>query len=200
MIDEWQKRIEANSGRVTAFDVNLEQAAEESAQDRRDHARLRALVDELSKHEDVMRVPVAVRRLVDDVQVDHVVIAKTLLIGDREGGILYKLTARTAALAEHERAAEALIAIAIRDLHEDIAVQMMLVAAVWVITQCGVDRSFLTSFLTSDLSRRPVRADRRGCGALDLADADGHPRARLVETIENAQLPPFAPLELRRLS
>ena len=200
MTDEWQKRIEANTGRVTAFDVNLEQAAEESAQDRRGHARLRALVDELSEHEDVMRVPVAVKRLVDAVQADHVVIAKTLLIGDREGGILYKLTARTAALAEHERAAEAIIGIAIRDLHEDIAVQMMLVAAVWVITQCGVERSFLTSFITSDLPRRPVRRDRRGCGALDLADVDGHPRARLVETIENAQLPLFAPLELGRVS
>ncbi len=192
MSEEWRK----NAGRVTRFEVNLEEAAEESAQDRRDHAKLRALVDELSKHEDVMRVPLAVRRLVD-MGVDPVVVAKVLLIGDREGSLLYMLSARTPALAEHEAVSITLVAIAIRDVGAATAATMLISGAVWLAEQFGIERSLLNSLVASELPRRPVRADRRGCGALDLVDNDGlGNRAWLVDAIGKAQLPSFAPLEL----
>ena len=194
MTEEWEKNI----GRVTTFDVELEEAAAESAQDRRDHARLGALVDEMSKHEDVMRVPLAVRRLVD-VGVDPVVIAKVLLVGDREASLLYRLSARTPALAGHEEIAVTLIGIAIRDVEASIAATMLISGSVWLAEQFGIERSLLTSFVGSDLPRRAVRADRRGCGALDLVDNDGlGNRAWLVDAIGKSQLPSFAPLELGR--
>lgn len=43
------------------------------------------LADELQAEQDTMRVPIAVRRLVD-VSVEPIVVAKTLAIGDRAGG------------------------------------------------------------------------------------------------------------------
>jgi len=48
-----------------SIEVDLEQAAAESAQDRRDHRRLTGDVAELLAHDEAMRVPIAVRRLVD---------------------------------------------------------------------------------------------------------------------------------------
>ncbi len=63
-----------------------------------------------------MRVPIAVRRLVD-AGVEPTVVAKTLTIGDRDGGLMYRLSTRAGAfaLAEHEAIAVNWISLAIRD-------------------------------------------------------------------------------------
>ncbi len=86
-----------------SIEVDLEQAAAESEQDRRDHHRLAGDVAELLAHDDAMRVPIAVRRLVDT-GVEPIVVAKTLAIGDRDGGLMYRPSTRAGAfaLAEHE--------------------------------------------------------------------------------------------------
>lgn len=179
-------------------DVNLEEAAAESEKDRKDLAKLHADLDELLKHEDAMRIPVAVRRLVDG-EIDPVVIAKVLLIGNRDGGLLYKLSLRSAALEIHELAAQRLIALAIRDVAADIAAMMMVSGAAWLAVQFGIDRALLASFVTSEQPRRAVPLGRLGCGALDLVDNDGlGNRAWLVDAIDKAELPSFAPLELTR--
>jgi hypothetical protein len=185
---------------VKEFDIgDLETAAAESQQDRDDLAKLRASVDALLKHEDVMTVPIAVRRLVD-AGIDPVVIAKTLLIGDRDAGVLYQLSARTPALGHHEQVTADIVWIAIRELQEVTAATMMVAGAVWLAEQFGIGRELLVSFITE----KPVRPykfnhERRGWGALDLCDHDGlGNRAWLVDIIGKARLPMFAPLELSR--
>lgn len=183
----------------TIVDVNLEEAAAESEADRKDLARLRANLNELLKREDVVTVPYMVKRLID-AGVDPVVIAKTLLVGDRDGGALYRISARAPALVPHETIAADLIWVAIRELQEVTAATMMVAGAVWLATQFGLDRSLLVSFLTgqSVLAFKP-RDQRRGWGALDLCDHDGlGNRAWLVDIIHKAQLPSFAPLEFAR--
>lgn len=190
--DDWKQRI---------AHVDLEEAAAESAQDRRDLAQLSANVDALLKHEDVMSVPIVVRRLVD-AGIDPVVVAKTLLLGDRDGGLLYRLTNRAGALSHQERVATDIVWIAIRDLNEVTAATMLVAGAVWLADQYGA-RDLLASWITADHAVRPyrLRPDRRGWGALDLVDHDGlGNRAWLVDIIEKAQLPSFAPLEFGKVS
>jgi hypothetical protein len=183
---------------VKQFDIgNIEEAAAESERDRQDLASLKVNLEELLKHEDAMRVPVAVRRLID-LEVDPVVIAKTLVIGDRDGGLLYQLSARTPALHRHESITREVVALAIRDVREDVAATMLVSGAVWLAEQFKIDRTMLASFVTS-ASKRPMPANRRGAGAIDLVDHDGlGNRAWLVDAIEKAQLPSFAPLEFSR--
>lgn len=170
--------------------------AAESEQDRVDLAALRRGLDELLRHEDAMRVPLMVRRLVD-LGVDPVVIAKTLLIGSRPGGVLYTLSSRAAALAKEEQMAEFGLWFAIRDTEAQAALLMCATGAVWLATQFSLDRALLRGFITQDWPARAAIADRRGWGALDLVLAGVASRAWLVEAIELAELPMYAPLELR---
>lgn len=183
------------------FDIgDIETAAAESEQDRQDLAKLRASVDALLKHEHVMTVPIAVRRMVD-AGIDAVVIAKTLIIGDRDGGLLYKIAARTPALGHHEQVVADIVWFAIRELQEVTAATMMVAGAVWLAEQHGIGRELLASFVTADQPVRPYkfRHERHGWGALDLCDHDGlGNRAWLVDIIGKARLPMFAPLELSR--
>ncbi len=177
--------------------VDLEEAAQETAQDLKSHATLVANLEQLLAHEDAMRVPVAVKHLVDG-DVDPVVVAKVLIIGDRDGGTLYKLSARGAALQLHELAAQRLIALAIRDIPAHIACTMMISGAVWLGSQFGISRELLAGFVTDDQPRRTIRPGRLGCGALDLVDSDGlGNREWLVDAIMKSELPAFAPLELK---
>lgn len=181
------------------IDINLEEAAAESAQDRKDHAKLVADVDALLKNESVVTIPVCVRRLID-ANVDPVVVAKTLIIGDRDGGTLYELSSRAPALWSHEQVAIDTLWFAMRELQEVTAATMMVAGAVWIATQFGISRDLLSGFVTEDQPVRPYkfRHDRRGWGALDLCDHDGlGSRAWLVDIIAKAKLPRFAPLELK---
>lgn len=175
-------------------DVDLEEAAAESEQDRRDHRQLAVYVDWLLQHEDSMRVPIAVRRLVD-AGIDPVVVAKTLAIGSRDGGYVYRLTARAASLAEHELVAVDWISIAIRDIEPDLGAMMLVSGSAWIAMQFGVSRFLLGDMITA----APVRArreDRRGYGVVDLVDHHGvGDRASIIAAIHSAELPLFAPLE-----
>jgi hypothetical protein len=176
------------------YDVNIEEAAAESDQDRRDLARLKSVLEELLKHEDAMKVPHAVRRLVDG-GVDPVVVAKTLLIGDRDGGMLYRLTSRAAALHLDEQAAELWISLAIRDIDAGAAAAMLVAGAVWLATQFKLERAMLRGFV-EHAARCERRLDRKGCGAVDIVDGwHVANRAWLVDAIDHAQLPAFAPLQ-----
>jgi hypothetical protein len=139
--------------------VNTEQAAAESEQDRRDHRRLAGDVAELLAHEDAMRVPIAVRRLVD-AGVEPIVVAKTLAIGDRDGGLMYRLSTRAGAfaLAEHEAIAVDWISLAIRDADPDTAADVMVSGAT---SSCARRRSGRNALK----SEAPRRVDRsRPCG------------------------------------
>lgn len=175
-------------------DVNLEEAAEESARDRRDLARLHGDLEELLKHEDAMRVPLATRRLIDG-GVDAVVVAKTLLIGDREGTTMYRLSARSPAIKLEELAAQRLFHIAIRDVELGSAALMMCAGAVWIATQFKLDRSLLRALVFA-AARRPKRDSRIGYGVVDIVDNHGIAnRAWLLDAIDNAKLPDFATLQ-----
>lgn len=175
---------------------NIEEAAAESEQDRRDHAALAGQVAELLNHEDAMRVPIAVRRLVDD-GIDPVVIAKTLLIGTRPGGVMYTLTSRAAALEVDEHRAELWIVMAIREGQASAAATMLVAGAVWIATQFKLDRTLLRD-LVQHAPRRARRTDRLGYGAVDFVDSEGIAnRAWLLDAINHAQLPAFAPLEYK---
>jgi hypothetical protein len=179
-----------------SIEVNLEQAAAESEQDRRDHHRLAGDVAELLAHDDAMRVSIAVRRLVD-AGVEPIVIAKTLAIGDRDGGLMYRLSTRAGAfaLAEHEAIAVDWISQAIRDADPDLAADVMVSGATWLATQYGVDRELLMNLVTGT-PRRPPRADWRGYDVVDLVDHHGvGDRASIATAIRSCQLPMFAPLE-----
>lgn len=175
--------------------VELEQAAEESDRDRRDHRQLAGDVAELLQHEDAMRIPVAVRRLIDS-GVDPMVIAKTLAIGDREGGLWYRMSTRASvtALATHERVAAEWIGLAVRDTDPDTAADVLVSGATWIATQFGIDRDLLVQLVTS-APRRESRIDRRGYGAVDIVDHHGvGDRGSIATAIRNARLPYFAPL------
>lgn len=175
---------------------DLEDAAAESEQDRRDHRRLTADVAELLKHEDSMRVPIAVRRLVDQ-GVDPVVIAKTLLIGTRAGGTMYTLSSRSVALAQDENAAELWLGVAIRDIDADLAATMLVAGAVWLATQFTIDRAMLAD-LVRYAARRARHSDRAGYGVVDLVDLHGvGDREQVATAIALAQQPLFAPLEYK---
>lgn len=182
-------------------DVNLEEAAEESEQDRRDLKTLHGHLDELQAgDEDGYPIAVATRQLVGAglvPRVDPVVIAKTLLIGDRDGGAMYQISARPVSLAPHEAEAEARIAIALREVADlAAAATYCLVGAVWIATQHNIERGLLRG-LVLHARRRPARIDRRGYGAVDLVDSHGvQNRAWLVDAIDHASLPLYAPLEL----
>src|SRR5262249_7930468 len=157
----------------------------ESEQDRRDHRRLAGDVAELLAHQDAMRVPIAVRRLID-AGVEPIVVAKTLAIGDRDGGLIYRLSTRAGAfaLAEHEQIAVDWISPAISEIAPDIAADVMVSGATWIATQYGVDRELLVNLVTST-PRRPARADRRGYGVVDLVDHHGvGDRASIATAIE----------------
>lgn len=182
--------------KMEIFDVDIEEAAEESEQDRRDHARLQGDLDKLLEHEDTMRVPVAVRRLVDR-GVDPVVVAKTLLIGARGGGAMYELSSRSLALAQDEGVAELWIGFAIRDVDPDLAATMLVAGAVWLAMQFGIDKEMLAGFVR-DAARRPIDMARVGYGAVDLVDNHGVGDREQVRTgILLAELPMFAPLEYK---
>lgn len=176
---------------------DLEEMAAESAQDRRDHAELGARLQRLLADPDVMQVPLVVRRLIDG-GVDPVVVAKTLLIGSRTGSRMYELSARSPALAQHERAAEAYVSVAVREIQPDDAAAMMAVGAVWLAIQFKISRELLID-LVANASRRPAAADRRGFGAVDFVDHQSVlDRQWLIRAIrDDAHLPLFAPLEFK---
>jgi hypothetical protein len=177
-------------------EVNIEEAAAEDDQDRRDHRKLAGLLEQLLKHEDVMRLPIAVRRLVD-AGVDPVVVAKTLLVGDRGSGLLYqeRLRVPVFALAEHEQIAVDWISVAIREIEPDLGATTMVTGAVWLAIQFGLPRGLL-AWLVTNARRRELRVDRRGYGVVDLVDHHGvGDRASIANAIGLAQLPMFAPLE-----
>lgn len=182
---------------MKTFEGDLEEMAAESEQDRKDHARLTADLEWLLQHEDAMRVPIATRHLID-LGVDPVVVAKTLLIGDRDGGAMYVLANRATALAEHERAAGMFMRAAIDGCPVDVSVVQLTAGAVWIATQFGISRSMLRDFVMHAM-HRPKRPDFVGCGAVDLVDTCGvRDRSFLIECIDFAQLPSFAPLEYSR--
>jgi hypothetical protein len=105
-----------------------------------------------------------VRRLVD-AGVEPIVVAKTLAIGDRDGGLMYRLSTRAGAfaLADHEAIAVDWISLAIRDADPDLAADVMVSGATWIVTQYGVNRELLVNLVTGT-PRRPPRVDRRGYG------------------------------------
>jgi hypothetical protein len=176
---------------------DIEEMAEESAQDRRDHADLMQRLKKLLADPDVMQVPIAVRRLIDG-GIDPVVVAKTLLVGSRVGSKIYELSARSPELGQHERSAETYISIAVRDIQPDDAAAMLVVGAVWLATQCKISRPMLVDLVRGAVRREP-KADRVGYGAVDFVDQlHVLDRAWLVRVInEDAQLPMFAPLEYK---
>jgi len=140
--------------------------------------------------------PIAVRRLVD-AGVEPIVVAKTLAIGDRDGGLMYRLSTRAGAfaLAEHEAIAVEWVSLAIRDADPDLAADVMVSGATWIATPYGVDRDLLVNLVTGT-SRRPPYTDRRGYGVVDLVDHHGvGDRASIATAIRSCQLPMFAPLE-----
>jgi hypothetical protein len=143
-----------------------------------------------------MRVPLAVRQLIDD-GVDPVVVAKTLLIGNRPGGVMYSISARAAGTASRRAPRRDAIGFAIRDTdgrtHRDDARLGRSLARDAVQRRPHAASRALVAAL-----RRPKRPDRVGCGVVDLVDNEGIAnRAWLLDAINNAQLPSFAPLEYK---
>lgn len=179
---------------MKTFDVtDIEEAAAESEQDRRDLAKLSYELGKLMQHSDAMLVPTATKRLIDG-GVDPVVVAKTLLIGDRAGGYLYQLSARSPQLERDEQAAVLNLGLAVRDGEVDITALMLVVGAVWIAVQFAVDRDMLAGLVTH-AARRPRREDRVGYGVVDFVDSHGvGDRWQITEAIRLAQLPTFAPL------
>jgi len=181
---------------MKTIDGDIEEMAAESAQDRKDHAKLEADLQELLHHGDAMTVPWAVRHLVDS-GIDPVVVAKTLLICDRAGGMLYELSSRAPALGADENKAEAFIAIAIRDCEPEAAVSMMVAGAVWLAMQFKIELPMLRA-LVNAAPRRIRQLHRYGYGAVDLVDHHGvNDRAFVADALDHVQLPLYAPLEYK---
>lgn len=183
-------------GEMEIVEGNLAEMAAESEQDRRDLARLTKDLDWLLANEDAMRVPMATRHLVD-LGVDAIVIAKTMLIGDRPGGAMYSLVHRATALAEHELAAETWLRAAIANCPVEMSVVQLVAGACWLAEQFTISRVMLRE-LVCEAARRPPRDDAKGYGVVDLVDSHGvRDRPFVVECIDQAQLPSYAPLEYR---
>jgi hypothetical protein len=180
------------------IDINLEEAAAEAKEDRENLARLKADHRELVKREDIQRLGDEVKRLID-AGISPAIVAKTMLIGDRPGSALYQFSVMTPALDASEVAACLCISRATRDADPVMAATMLVAGAVWLAEQSGITRDDLVDVIGSDLARRPMRRDRLGAGAIDLVDNDGlGNREWLVDAINKARLPSFAPLELDR--
>lgn len=178
------------------IEANVDELVAEAAQDRKDHAKLTANLEELLHHGDAMSVPLAVRHLVDS-GIDPVVVAKTLLIGDRAGGMLYELSSRSPALAAHEKAAQTFIALAIADCEPEAAVSMMVAGAVWLAVQFKIELPMLRALVVG-AARRTRQPHRYGYGAVDLVDHHGiNDRAFVADALDHVQLPLYAPLEYK---
>lgn len=187
---------------IEASQAEIDAMAVESEQDRRDLARLHKDLEWLLAHEDAMRVPMATRHLVDQ-GVDPTVIAKTMLIGDRDGGAMYRLVHRAASLAEHERAALTWMRAAIAQCPVDVSAVQLLAGAVWLAEQFAIQRPFLRELVQAAARRSWETRDRSGrmvgYGVVDLVDLHGvKDRAWLIDAIDHAKLPDYAPLEYSR--
>lgn len=77
-------------------------------------------------------------------------VAKTLAIGDRDGGPMCRLSTRAGvfALDMHEAIAVDWSSLAIRDADPDLAADVMVSGATWLATQHGIDRELLVNLVT----------------------------------------------------
>jgi hypothetical protein len=183
---KWDKTFEAT-----------EQDVADNLQDAKDLGTLRENVAKVLAHDGAMMVPVAVRRLID-LGVDPVVVAKYLLIGDRDGGVMYRISSRSVALAQDEGHARGVLSVAIRELDADLAATVMVSGAVWLAEQFALDRDLLASLVAAADRRAAPVVDRHGYGVVDLVDLNGvGSRQDIVTAVRLAQLPLFAPLEFR---
>jgi hypothetical protein len=180
---------------VATSDIT-EQDLVEAKQDQDNLDALHGHLEELLKHPAAVEIAVAMRRLVDS-GVEPVVIAKTMLLGDRPGGFMYQLASKAIALDQHERIAETWLGIAVRDVPAAAAANMLVAGATWLAEQCGIERSLLRS-MVSRVAKRPFPAS--ACpGAVDYVDSKGiATRAWLLDAIDHAKLPLYAPLEGKR--
>lgn len=184
--------------KVETFEGDIAEMAAESDADRRDHARLARDLEWILKHEGAMRIPMATRRLVDQ-GVDALVLAKELLIGDRDGGPMYTMTSRAVALDQHEHGARVMYAIARSECPVEIVALQMAAGAVWLAEQFQLSRQTLRDLVVEAPRRARVQITTQGCGVVDIVDNLGvRDRAWLLDAIDHAQLPMFAPLEYKR--
>src|SRR6185312_8666988 len=117
-----------------------------------------------------------------------------------EGSLLYQISARTQTLAQDERAASLRIDIALIDLQPAPACLMLVAGAVWIATQFQLHRRMLAAMALHASYRGMTRQSgvRLGIGLVDIVDNCGiYDRGWIVEAIEHAQLPAFAPLEYK---
>jgi hypothetical protein len=173
-----------------------EQPEERTTQPARSRRSRATLAEEFQVEQDAMRVPIAVRRLVD-AGVEPIVVAKTLAIGDRDGGPMYRLSTRAGAFAldMHEAIAVDWSSLAIRDADPDLAADVMVSGATWLATQHGIDRELLVNLATGTPRGRgaPTGAATAWLAWSNTAAwGDG---ASIATAIRLAQLPLFAPLE-----
>lgn len=180
-----------DQGAITEQDV-LESRKELAA-----HADLKLELAEILKHPRAVDIAVHVRALVDQ-GIAPIVVAKTLMIGDRFGGLVYQLAAPGIALGAHERAAERLQLVVLRDVPDAVAATMLAAGATWLAEQFKIERSILREWVR-DLTRRTFPSTFQCPGALDYVDGRHvASRAWLLDAIDHARLPAHAPLEYSR--
>lgn len=172
---------------------DIEEMAQESARDRREHADRAQRAGEIEKRQDAERLFGVMLELVD-IGIDPVVIAKTALIGDRDGGMLYTLSVRAVALGEQEAAAQLAISAALHRTEYEWASELLAMTAAWLASQKGVSDDMLAGIVRA-AARRPFRSNLAGCGAVDIVDNAGIDRARLINALELSKLSLCTPLE-----
>lgn len=172
--------------------MNFEEAGEETKQLLGRHGTLAAELQRISSDENMTRIPVAVKRLIDN-GIEPIVVAKTMLVGNRQGNVMYNLASASVALSSDERVCEQIIGIAAKPLPKDVAAVQLTVGASWVAQQFGCDVSLLLSLVQAVSSQ----VEGQLC-AIDLALSTTKGKENIMQALQMAGQPEHAPLEMTR--
>jgi hypothetical protein len=172
--------------------MNFEEEAEATIALHKAHASLEEELKLLTSDEGTMRIPVAVKRLVDN-GIEPIIVAKTMLIGRRQGNLMYSLAAASIAISAAEQVSETVFGIAIKPLPREEAATQLAIGASWLAQQFNVDVTILKSLVMS-IDAQVVG----GQCAVDLAVSVSGARELIMEALQFGILPEHAPLEMQR--
>lgn len=151
--------------RTTSLDV--ERAADASTQESAALDRLSGIVKEILSSPADLLMALAVRKAID-LPVDPIIVAKRLLVGDRDGGGLYRLMVGTVQVDAAESACDALLSPVWRTLADDRALLHAGAGAAFLVANCKVPRDVVIGWVSQSWPVRPRRHDSRGMGAVDI--------------------------------
>lgn len=174
--------------KIKTTSLDVERAVDASAQESAALNRLSQSVQEILSSPADLLMALAVRKAID-LPVAPIIVAKRLLVGDRDGGGLYRLMVGTVQVDAAEAACDALLSPVWRTLADDRALLHAGAGAAFLVANCKVPRELVIGWVSQSWPFRPRRHDSRGLGAVDI----GGGRELLVRALETKH-PVYAPM------